>query len=76
MKTVKIINCGVPPLGWQTEFGVLGPGGLFHKTQGFVDGNTHAAARREALRFGLDHYLDEKGRRISVDKLGHPPTHQ
>ncbi|MBP1151371.1 MULTISPECIES: hypothetical protein [unclassified Methylocaldum] len=66
MRTVRIIHCGVPPGGWQTEFGVQGPEGLFHKSQGFVDGNTHAAAIREALRFGLSHYFDQNGNRIAI----------
>jgi hypothetical protein len=66
MKTVRIIDCGRPPGGWQREFGVVGPQGLFLKTQGFVTSNTHDAARREAQRHGLDHYIDEAGRSIPV----------
>ena len=34
MKQVKIIDCGVPPLGWQREFGVETPEGIIFKSQG------------------------------------------
>lgn len=63
-KFVRIINCGVPPGGWQTEYGIETHEGIIHKTQGWVSANTHLAAKREAERHQLTHYTDEKGERI------------
>ena len=64
MFSVRIVDCGVPPLGFHREYGVKTPNGIYFKSQVYPDPNCHDAARREAKQYGLDHYFDEKGYKV------------
>ena len=66
MKQVKIIDCGVPPLGWQREFGVETPEGIIFKSQGSVTSNTRDSAKREAILNNLDCYFDENNVKVLI----------
>ena len=66
MSRVKILNCGVPPGGCQTEYGVIVDGGTIAKSQGFPDGNLVRIAETEALAIGEMYYVNERGVRVQV----------
>ena len=71
MRSVQIVNRGVPPLGRQTEYAVrvIGNGvhSDVHVTQGWPTGNTRDAAVREARRLGLTGFTDERGKFVSLE---------
>lgn len=66
MWRVKIVNCGVPPRGCQTEYAVQVDGAIYAKSQGFPDGNLRQIAETETLAIGQTHYVDEKGEHVFV----------
>lgn len=63
---VKIINCGVPPRGWQVEYGLEVNGSLISKSQGWPSGNMLQQAEEEARKLGLRYYRDEFGKRVHL----------